>query len=108
MKSPQLRCSSIDELIVDNLFCQLFRSLDNDITTVIGIFRVILIKINFNPVWLRNRLISSRLETVLSHTENSCIVSYYSQFYTNIKLKIVILIPVLLGQAFGPSYDFSF
>merc|ERR1719354_278968 len=35
LKSPQLRCSSINELIVDNLFCQLFRSLDNDITTVI-------------------------------------------------------------------------
>ena len=29
------------------------------------------------PVWLRNRLISAGLETVFSHTEKSCIVSYF-------------------------------
>ena len=34
-----------------------------------------------------NRLISSKLETVLSYTEKSCIVSYYSQFSTNSKMK---------------------
>ena len=41
LKSPQLRSTSIDELIVDNLFCTLFRSLDNEITTVIGRFNVL-------------------------------------------------------------------
>ena len=28
LKSPQLRCLSVSELIVDNLFCNLFRYLD--------------------------------------------------------------------------------
>ena len=37
-------------------------------------------------VCLRNRLISDGLETVLSHTERSCIASYYRQFPTNIKI----------------------
>ena len=37
------------------------------------------------PVWLRKRLISAVLEPVLSHTEKSCITSYYRQFSTNYK-----------------------
>ena len=41
------------------------------------------------PVWLRNRLTSTALEPVLSHTEKLCIVSYYSQFSTNIKMIII-------------------
>ena len=36
------------------------------------------------PVWLRKRLISAGLETVLWHIEKSCIASYYRQFSTNI------------------------
>ena len=41
------------------------------------------------PVWLQNRLISAGLEPVLSNTEKSCIASYYRQFFTNIKIKIM-------------------
>ena len=37
-------------------------------------------------VWLRNLLISTGLKPVLCHTEKSCIVSYYIQFSTNIKM----------------------
>ena len=40
-------------------------------------------------VWLQNRSISTGLEPVLSHTEKSCIASYYWQFSTNIKIKII-------------------
>ena len=40
--------------------------------------------------WLPNRLISAGLEPVLSHTEKSFIVSYYRQFSTNNKMKIII------------------
>ncbi len=46
------------------------------------------------PVWLRNRLISTGLEPVLSHTKKSCIASNYRQFSTNIK------IPVLFSPGF--------
>ena len=46
------------------------------------------------PVWLRNRLISAGLESALSHTEKSCIASYYKQYSTNfIKIKNIRLIP---------------
>ena len=38
------------------------------------------------------------LETFLSLTEKSCIVLYYNQFSTNIKIKIIIFIPVLTEQ----------
>ena len=38
-------------------------------------------------VLLQNRLISARLKPVLSHTQKSYIVSYYSQFSTNSKMK---------------------
>ena len=55
------------------------------------------------PVWLLNRLISAGLEVVLSHTEKLCIASYYRQFSTNIKIKIIKLTPVFLALAFGPS-----
>ena len=44
------------------------------------------------PVWLRNRLISAGLEPVLSHIEKSCIKSFYRQFSTIIKMKIIKLI----------------
>ena len=37
--------------------------------------------------WLRNRLISAEKEPVLIHPEKSCIVSYYRQFSTSIKIK---------------------
>ena len=37
-------------------------------------------------LWLRNRLISAGLESVLSHTENLFIASYNRQFSTNIEL----------------------
>ncbi len=39
------------------------------------------------PVWLQNRLISARLESVLTNTEKLCIASYYRQVSTNIKIK---------------------
>ncbi len=40
------------------------------------------------PVRLRNRLLSTGLEPVLSQTEKSCIASNYRQFSTNVKIKI--------------------
>ena len=46
-------------------------------------------------------LLSAGLEPVLSQTEKLCIASNYRQFSTNIKIKIIRLIPVLLAQAFG-------
>ena len=39
------------------------------------------------PLWLRNRLISAGLELVVSHSEKSCLASYYRQFSTNNKIK---------------------
>ena len=36
------------------------------------------------PVWLRNWLIFTGLELVLSHTEKSCIASYYREVFTNL------------------------
>ena len=39
------------------------------------------------PVWPRNRLISGRLEPVLSHTEKSCLASYYRQFFHEYLIK---------------------
>ena len=59
------------------------------------------IYIKLFPVWLRNRSLSAELEPVLSHTERSCIASYYKQFYINIKIKTTELIPVLSMWAFG-------
>ena len=44
--------------------------------------------IHIFPAWLQNRIISAGLEAVLSHTEKSCIISYYRQFSTKIKNKI--------------------
>ena len=35
LKSPQLRCGSINDLIFDHKFCELFRSIDRDITGII-------------------------------------------------------------------------
>ncbi len=52
------------------------------------------------PVWLCYRLISTGLELVLSHTEKSGIASYYRQFSTNMKIKIIKSIPVLLAPFF--------
>ena len=51
--------------------------------------------VNYFTVWLRNRLKSAGLEPILSHTEKSCIVSYYKQFSTNIKIKLI--------QVFSPG-----
>ena len=53
------------------------------------------------PVWLRNRLLSTGLEPVLSQTEKSFVASNQRQFSTNIKIKIIKLIPVFLARAFG-------
>ena len=47
--------------------------------------------------------ISAGLDPVLSHTEKSYIVLFYRQFSTNIKIKIIRLIPVVLAWAFAPS-----
>ena len=49
---------------------------------------------SFFQLWLRNRLMSAGLEPVFSHAEKSCIALYYRQFFTNIKIKIIKLIPV--------------
>ena len=64
---------------------------------------IVLQNIIYFPVWLRNRLISAGLEPVLRLTEKSCIASNYRQFFTNIEIKIIKVIPVLFGRAFGPS-----
>ena len=45
------------------------------------------------PVWIRNRLLTA--------VSQPCLASYYRQFSTNIRIKIMILIPVLLARAFG-------
>ena len=50
-------------------------------------------------VWLRNRLISAGLESVLSHIEKLCIASFYRQFSSNIKIRIIKLKLVLLGPS---------
>ena len=52
-------------------------------------------------VWLLNRLIFDGLGLVISHTEKSCIASYYKQFSTNIKIKSIKLIPVLILLSWG-------
>ena len=49
------------------------------------------------PVLLRNRLLSAGLEQVLCHTEKSCKESYYRQFSTYNKIKIIKLKPVLFS-----------
>ena len=43
-------------------------------------------------------------EPTLSNTENSCIASYYRQFFTNIKIKLINLKPVLLAPIGGKLY----
>ena len=55
-----------------------------------------------------DNIISPGLEPVLSNTEKYCIRSYYRQFFKNIKIKILKLIPVLLACAFDISRRFSF
>ena len=67
-----------------------------------GIFSIILILFSLSglsmlkfPVSLRNRLISTGLEMVLSHTKKSCMASYYRPFLTNVKIKIIKLLPAL-------------
>ena len=46
------------------------------------------------PVWwLPNRLISPGLKTVLGDTKNSCLLLYYRQFSTIIKIKIIKISP---------------
>ena len=61
----------------------------------------------FFPVWLRNRLISTGLEQVLSHTKK-CIASYYRKCSKNIKIKILKLIPILFARAFGIFIEFKY
>ena len=51
-------------------------------------------KITFQYGFDKNRLISAGIEPVLRHTEKSCILSYYTQFCTNIQIKILELILV--------------
>ena len=41
-------------------------------------------KLKYLSVLLQDRLISAKLELVLSHTEKLCIALYYIQFSTNI------------------------
>ncbi len=53
-------------------------------------------------VRLQNQLIPAGLEPILSRTEKSWIALYYRQLSTNIKIKILKLIPVLLARALGP------
>ena len=55
------------------------------------------------PVWLRNRLIWVGLDMVLFQTAKSSIASDCRKFFTNVKIKTLVLIPVLLARAFGPA-----
>ena len=64
--------------------------------------RSYLLKLDFFPIWLQNRLTSAGLEPVISHIDNSCTVSYYRKISTNVKIKYHKLIPVLLIRDFGP------
>ncbi len=43
------------------------------------------------PVWLRNRLLSAGLESVLKKKKKACIASNYRQFSANIKIKLSII-----------------
>ncbi len=61
--------------------------------------RAQLYKVIIFPVWLRNRLLSSGLEPILSQ---SCIASNYRQFYTNIKIKIIKLKPSFVSPGLRP------
>ena len=56
-------------------------------------------KINKNHLQLQNWIITVGLKPVLSHTENHVLQT----FSTDIKLKTIKLIPVLLTRAFGHS-----
>ncbi len=62
----------------------------------------------FFPVWLRNRLLSVGLESVLSQTGKSRIASNSRQFSTEIKIKIMKLIPVLLASRGAEGFDLIF
>ena len=53
-------------------------------------------------VLLKGNRVILGLEPVLTHTDKSCIASYYRQFSTNIRIKIIKLIHNLLDQAFCP------
>ena len=35
LKSPQLKCASTTDLLFDHMFCELFRSVDKDITNIL-------------------------------------------------------------------------
>ena len=52
-------------------------------------------------VWLQNQLISAVLEQVFIHSKKIGIASYYKQFYTNNRIKILKTIPVLSSLASG-------
>ena len=90
-----------DLLTFSSLYLSIFFILDwrtMEYKTKKTFFILIVIKVSDIPVWLPNRLIFVGLELVFSHTEKSCIVSYYIQFSTNTKCT-----PVLLARAFGIS-----
>ena len=53
-------------------------------------------------VLLKGNRVILGLEPVLTHTDKSCIASYYRQFSTNIRIKIIKLIHALLDQSFCP------
>ena len=63
-------------------------------------------QVTYFPVWLPNRLLSTGLELVLSLTEKSCIVSYYIQFSTSIKMYNYNIKTVLFARAFGIRSSF--
>ena len=49
-----------------------------------------------------NRFISAGLEMVPKRAQKLCIASFYRQFSTNIKIKIINLIPFVLARVSGP------
>ena len=53
-------------------------------------------------VYVLSRIFAG-LELILSHVLKTCIASYYKQFRTNIKIKIIKLKPVLLSWSLGQS-----
>ncbi len=52
-----------------------------------------------NVVLKRNRFIFAELEPDFNHIEKLCIGSYYRQFSTYIKIKLINLKPIFLAQA---------
>ena len=55
------------------------------------------------PVWLLSRLISAGLEPVLSHNEKNMYCIVLQTIFTNIKMQMIKLMPVLLTQHLGEN-----